>query len=287
MISLIGIGEAGCNVVSLFENHKEYNCFLFSEGQENTKYTRKLPKVAKAEDCEEQAPDLSSYKTLSAVQDRVQVFLCGSSFSANYTLAILQQIRDKKIDIFYIRPDVDLLIGELRLQERAIFGILQEYARSGLFNSFTIFSNPAIEKTIGEIPIKKYFEAINKSIYYAVHYLNVFDHTTPIVGNLTKPSEVQRIRSVGMVSVDKLSENWYYNLEEDRDVAYYLCIASSRLETDGKLHSRVVESLKNKPRNAFKNVTYGIYESPYESDFGFCVAHTNFIQGQKILDSKD
>jgi hypothetical protein len=282
MISLIGIGEAGCNVVSLFESHKEYNCFLFSEGQENTKYTRKLPRVAKAEDCEGEAPKLSSYKTKEAIQSRVQVFLCGSSFSANYTLAILEQIRDRKIDIFYIKPDVDLLIGEVKLQERAIFGILQEYARSGLFNSFTIFSNPAIEKTIGEIPIKKYFEMINKNIYYAVHYLNVFDHTEPLVGNLSKPSEVQKIRSVGIISVDKLSEQWYYNLQEDRDVAYYLCIATERLENDGKLHAKVVQSLKSKPRNAFKNVTYAIYESPYESDFGFCVAHTNFIQGLSL-----
>jgi len=282
MISLIGIGEAGCNVVSLFESHKEYNCFLFSEGQENTKYTRKLPRVVKAEDCEGEAPKLSSYKTKEAIQSRVQVFLCGSSFSANYTLAILEQIRDRKIDIFYIKPDVDLLIGEVKLQERAIFGILQEYARSGLFNSFTIFSNPAIEKTIGEIPIKKYFEMINKNIYYAVHYLNVFDHTEPLVGNLSKPSEVQKIRSVGIISVDKLSEQWYYNLQEDRDVAYYLCIATERLENDGKLHAKVVQSLKSKPRNAFKNVTYAIYESPYESDFGFCVAHTNFIQGLSL-----
>jgi hypothetical protein len=282
MISLIGIGEAGCNVVSLFESHKEYNCFLFSEGQENTKYTRKLPRATKAEDCEGEAPKLSSYKTKEAIQDRVQVFLCGSSFSANYTLAILEQIKDRQIDIFYIKPDVDLLIGEVKLQERAIFGILQEYARSGLFNSFTIFSNPAIEKTIGEIPIKKYFEMINKNIYYAVHYLNVFDHTTPLVGNLSKPSEVQKIRSVGIISVDKLSEQWYYDLQEDRDVAYYLCIATERLENDGKLHAKVVQSLKSKPRNAFKNVTYAIYESPYESDFGFCVAHTNFIQGLSL-----
>ncbi len=286
MISLIGIGDAGCNVVSHFEEHKEYNCFLFSEGRDNTKYTRDLPRVEKAEDCEEKAPKLSSYKTLQAVQDRVQVFLCGSSFSANYTLAILQQIRDREIEIFYIKPDVDLLIGDVRLQERAIFGILQQYARSGLFKNFTILSNPAIEKTIGEIPIKKYFDMINKNIYYAVHYLNVFDHTEPLVGNLTKPSEVQKIRSVGLISVDKLSEQWYYNLEEDRDVAYYLCIAENRLETDGKLHSKVVQSLKKKPRNAFKNVTYAIYQSPYETDFGFCVAHTNYIQGQITLDSR-
>jgi hypothetical protein len=279
MISLIGIGEAGCNVVSMFDNHKEYNCFFFSEEQENTKYTRKLPRMTKVEDCEGEAPKLSSYKTKEAIQDKVQVFLCGSSFSANYTLAILEQIKNRQIDIFYIKPDVELLIGEVRLQERAIFGILQEYARSGLFSSFTIFSNPQIEKTIGEIPIKKYFETINKSIYYAVHYLNVFDHTEPLVGNLSKPSEVQKIRSIGIISVDKLSEQWYYNMQEDRDVAYYLCIASNRLENDGKLHSKVVQSLKSKPRNAFKNVTYAIYESPYESDFGFCVAHTNFIQG--------
>lgn len=286
MISLMGIGEAGCNVVSMFDSHKEYNCFFFSEDQENTKYTRKLPRMAKAEDCEGEAPKLSSHKTKEAIQDRVQVFLCGSSFSANYTLAILEQIKNRQIDIFYIKPDVELLIGEVRLQERAIFGILQEYARSGLFNSFTIFSNPQIEKTIGEIPIKKYFETINKSIYYAVHYLNVFDHTEPLVGNLSKPSEVQKIRSIGIISVDKLSEQWYYNMQEDRDVAYYLCIASNRLENDGKLHSKVVQSLKSKPRNAFKNVTYAIYESPYESDFGFCVAHTNFIQGFS-LDSID
>ena len=74
MISLIGIGEAGCNVVSLFEDHKEYNCFLFSEGQENTKYTRKLPRVAKAEDCEGEAPKLSSYKRNEEKKERGQEY---------------------------------------------------------------------------------------------------------------------------------------------------------------------------------------------------------------------
>ena len=281
MISIFGIGDAGSNIATLFEGHKEYNVFQFSSGQENTKYSRKLPKLKTFEECEEHAPKLSSYKTLDAVQERVQVFVCGSSFSANYTLRILEQVKNHKIDIFYIKPDVDLLIGNTRLQERAVFGILQEYARSGLFNSFTIFSNPEVERTIGEIPIKKYFESLNKNIYYAVHYLNVFEHTSPLAGNLSEPSEVQKIRSVGIISVDKLSENWYYKLENDRDVCYYLCIAGERLETDGKLHSRIVKSLKNKPRNAFKNVTYGIYESPYETDFGFCVAHTNYIQGQQ------
>ena len=40
---------------------------------------------------------------------------------------------------------------------------------------------------------------------------------------------------------------------------------------------RIVEKLKNKPRNAFRRVSYAIYETPH-NDFGFCVAHTNAIQ---------
>ena len=95
MISLIGIGEAGCNVVSLFKDHKEYNCFLFSAEQENTKYTRKLVRVSKAEDCEGEAPKLSSYKTKEAIQDRVQVFLCGSSFLCELYISNLRADKGK------------------------------------------------------------------------------------------------------------------------------------------------------------------------------------------------
>ncbi|MHA2219510.1 MAG: hypothetical protein ACXACY_26675, partial [Candidatus Hodarchaeales archaeon] len=130
MISMIGIGTAGCNVVELFSEHREYNVFLFSEGQKDTKTTRYLPKLENPEDCEKINIDLSLDKTIEDIQERIQVFLCGSSFSANYTLKILEQLKDRKIDIFYIRPDVELLIGRTKLQERAIFGILQQYARS-------------------------------------------------------------------------------------------------------------------------------------------------------------
>ena len=70
------------------------------------------------------------------------MFVCGAGRTANATLAILQYLQGKKIDIFYIQPDVDLLMGINKLQEKAIFGVLQEYARSGVFNSFTAFSNP-------------------------------------------------------------------------------------------------------------------------------------------------
>ena len=282
MISLLGIGTAGENIVNCFSNNKEYNCYVMSDNVErNTKYKRKIKYQANLEDYETSTPNLEKF--FSSMEERVQVFLCGSARTANATLAILQQLKDKKIDIFYIEPDIDLLLGAAKLQERAIFSVLQQYARSGLFNSFTIFSNPILEESIGSVPIKKYFETINKTIYYCVHYKNLFDHTSPIIGNLVAAPGIQRIRSLGRIDPQTLQENWYFDLDSSRDVCYYICISTEKLEKDGDLHKNIIGHLKNKPRNAFKNVSYAIYESPFETDFGFCVAHTNVIQ-QKTLD---
>ena len=68
-----------------------------------------------------------------------------------------------------------------------------------------------------------------------------------------------------------------------RNICYYMCINKERIENDGGLHRSIVEKLKKKPTNAFKKISYAIFETPHE-DFGFCVAHTNAIQQQKTLD---
>jgi len=282
MISLVGIGTAGTNVANCFANNKEYDIYVLSDNvTRSTKYKRKIKYQEKLEDYESSVPDLTKF--FSSINNHVQVFVCGSARTANATLAILQYLKNKKVDIYYIEPDIDLLLGTTKLQERAIFGILQEYTRSGLFNSFTILSNPTLEESIGSVPIKKYFETINKTVYYCVHYKNLFDHTNPIIGNLESTSDIQRIRSLGRIDPYNLKENWYFDLDNSRDVCYYICISTERLEKDGDLHKKIIGHLKDKPRNAFKNVSYAIYESPFESDFGFCVAHTNVIQ-QKTLD---
>jgi hypothetical protein len=55
-----------------------------------------------------------------------------------------------------------------------------------------------------------------------------------------------------------------------------------KLEKDGGLHRRLVQMLKEKPRNAFRKISYAIYETETGNDFGFCVARTNVVQ--KTLD---
>ena len=162
--------------------------------------------------------------------------------------------------------------------ESAAFGILQEYARSGLFNSITFFSNLNLENILDNIPVKEYYDTLNTSIFSTIHYLNYFEHSEPEIGQVSKPAAANRIRAVGMLDMKELEEKWIFDIDTERELCYYMCINEKRLIEEGGLHRKIVNMLKEKPRNAFRKISYAIYETPLPQDFGFCVAHTNAIQ---------
>jgi hypothetical protein len=252
MISIVGLGSGGSRIAECFEGYPEYNVYTLDW----------LDEHESPEQYENSIPDLS--KKFKDIDDHVQFFVIGSSFSSNYALGILEQIKDKKIELFYIKPDTELLAGIPRLIERATFGVLQEYARSGLLSSITLIDNLKVEQILQNVPIKTYYETLNKMIVSSVHYVNYF--------------ELARIRTFGALNMKTLEEKWFFDLDIDRDVCYYLCINNERLENDGGLHKRYVELLKEKPRNAFRNISYAIYETESTQDFGFCVSLTNAVQ---------
>jgi hypothetical protein len=280
MISIIGIGNGATAIAAKFEQYPQYNVYKLNDKVERSAgKRRKLKKFKNPEEYEKNIPDLKKY--FSKVDEEAQVFIVGSSYSSNYTLGILEQIKDKKIDIFYVKPDTELLTGIPKLIDNAVFGVLQEYARSGVFNSITLISNKNLEEAVGNVPIKKFYDQLNTVIASTVHYLNYFERNEPEIGVMAKPSEISRIRTIGMLDTKKVEEKWFFDLDMEREVCYYLCIDKEKLETDGSLHKRIVDRLKEKPRNAFRKISYGIYETPHGNDFGFCMAHTNAIQGVK------
>mgnify|MGYP003971177731 CR=1 FL=1 len=282
MISIVGIGTGASAIVKKFSEVSQYDIFMLNDGVEkNSKTEFKLKKFETPEEYEANIPNVKKF--FKDLREHVQVFIVGTSYSSNYSLGILQQISDKKVDIFYVKPDVELITGERKLLENLTFGVLQEYARSGLFNSFTIFSNLDVEKNLGDVPIKGYYDTLNSSIFSAVHYLNYFTHSEPEIGQVAKPGEINRIRSIGALDMKNLEEKWFFQLDFERDLCYYLCINEERLSKDGMLHRKLVELLKKKPTNAFRKISYAIYETPY-NDFGYVVAHTNTVQQQKTLD---
>ena len=282
MISIVGIGNGASAIAGRFDPLPQYDAYMLNSSIEvEDARNFKLESYSNPEEYEKNIPDVASF--FGDLEERVQVFVVGSSYSSIYSLGILEQIKDREIDLFYVKPDIELLTGLPLLMENATYGILQEYARSGLFRSFTILSNENIEKVHKGINLKEYYEILNETIFSCVHYLNYFEHTEAHIGNVSRPSKINRIRSVALLDMKKLEEKWLFDLDMERDLCYYMCINEERLEKESGLHKKLVDILKTKPRNAFRKISYAIYETHLQ-DFGFCVAHTNAIQQQKTLD---
>ena len=200
MISVVGLGSAASRIAEKFKQTKNYNVYQLDNSIErSSKYKFKLKQYEKAEQYEQNIPNVKKF--FSSIDDRVQFIVVGSSFSSNYCLGILEQIKDKKIDIFYVQPDSELMTGIPKLLDKVVFSVLQEYTRSGLFNSFTPISNVMIEKTIGDIPIKTYYDKLNDSIFSTIHYINYFLHAEPEIGMTSKPLDINRIRAYGLLNV--------------------------------------------------------------------------------------
>jgi len=285
MISIVGIGNGASAIAEKFaSNSSNYNAYsLNTKVAKRTKYKFKLKTFSSPEEYEKNIPDVKKF--FKEIDEHVQVFVLGSSYSSNYTLGILEQIKHKKLDVFYIQPDIELISGIPKLVEQACFGVLQEYARSGLLNSLTLISNCKMEDALVNVPVKSYFDVINSSVFSTVHYLNYFNHAEPEIGNVSKPNKINRLRTIGLLNMENFQEKWLFDLDTPRELCYYLCINKEKLETEGGLHRKIVDLLKKKPTNAYCKLSYAIYETEHKRDFGFCVAHTNVIQSKKPLTS--
>lgn len=186
MISIVGIGNAGSAIAEKFKSQSgNYKIYQLNNKCGKSKYCYKLKEFDTPEEYEKNIPDLTTF--FKDITDKVQVFIVGSSKSSNYALGILEQIRDKELEIFYVKPDTELLTGVPKLLENMTYGVLQQYARSALFASLTIFSNYDIEKNMPNISIKNYFDTLNQTIFSSVHYLNFFTHTEPEIGQVSRP----------------------------------------------------------------------------------------------------
>ena len=152
MISVIGIGNAASAIVEKFKTQKNYKVYQLGSDLEKTNHVYPLLTHSEPENYEANIPKLKNF--FKGITNDVQVFVVGASYSSNYTLGILEQIKDKSIEIFYIKPDTELLTGMPKLMENVLYGVLQEYARSGLFKNITVFSNLEMEKNMSDISIK-------------------------------------------------------------------------------------------------------------------------------------
>ena len=276
MDTVIGLGEAGCNIADEFAKYSQYKIYKIDNGLDGLKQegVYDMPWQDSTERYEEKCPDMTNF--FKGLSGDVLFVLGGSGNISGAALTILEHIKHCNINILYIRPDLDSINIIKQRQEWVVFNVLQEYARSGVFERIYLVDNSKVEQALGKVPVIGYYDKLNSVIVSSLHMINVYNHIGSVVNTFSKPLAGRRISTIGFYDTKNNENNLFYSLDNVGEMRYYYAINREKLETDGDILKKVREQIKGDTE-----ASYGIFATNYEQDYVYTVAHSSEIQRQK------
>ena len=64
------------------------------------------------------------------------------------------------------------------------------------------------------------------------------------------------------------------------EIPHFFAFNEEKLKTDGTLGKKIKEIMRKKLDKGTK-ISYNVYTTQYEQDYGYCVARTSVIQGEE------
>jgi len=273
--TIIGLGNAGCNIVDKFAKFPQYLTYKLDVGLKRTKTTYPLKEYGKIEDYEEKLPSLKTF--FKEVNGEVLFVVAGGGKVSSSALQILQYLKKCKVNILYIKPGLTLLNNQQTQLERLVYNVLQEYTRSGVFERMYIISNDEVENILGGVSIKNYNEKINEMIVSTIHMINIYKNNESLTNTFYDLPVGTRLTTIGMSDIEKNADKMFFSLDNVSDIVYYYAYNKDKLETDSELMSKIKKTVASKKENGVR-VTYGIFETDYEQDYIYCLNHSSMIQ---------
>ena len=275
-MNVIGLGKAGCAIAEIFDQYPQYKIFQIDVDKKG-KGCYNIQRQSGPEQYEANAPSLTKF--FGDIEGETFFVIGGSGDISAMSLRIMEQIKDKcDITVVYIAPDKTLLSEKRKMHEKVTYNVLQNYARSGAVQRIYLISNPEIENILGDVPIMGYFDKLNDFIVSTIHMINVFKNANPVMGGLRAPGSTRRISTVGIYDMEKDEEKFFFSLDTKREACYIYCVGDKRLREDGSLHKTIVKQMKGKTNDETVDVSFGVFPTNYDNDYGYILAHSPNIQ---------
>jgi hypothetical protein len=280
MDKVIGLGNFGCLVSEELSQRPEYRVYKINSGI-TERGSLSLPSGHSLDEYEEVIDQAETEIYLRSIKpgDEVLFIVEGGAPISGASLSILECIKDAKITILYIAPDRVLCSEAQKRDDKIVFNILQQYARSGVFESMYLASKPAIEILVGDVPISEFQQATSYFISYVVAMINYFNHTDPYLSTKITPPIGCRIRSFGVSSLDETNRavRLLFPLENITGIHFFYAVPTSQLESDNSLMKKIKEHVKMHQGDDLSS-TFSVYSTTFDEMFVLCEASSPMIQ---------
>lgn len=264
---MIGLGAAGNNIVSLFKPHtKNYKIITLDEGNG-------IEKKDSVEEYDE--IDFKPKQRGLKSHDEASLFVCGSGKIAGSILRVLEAFKDLKTTIYYIVPDLEFCSRKEKLRHKVHFGVLQEYARSGMIDELVILDNKALIKFAGPGTTLKYYEKVNYFIYSTIQNLMYCKHMDSDFGKLHDKKDISRISTIGFGKFEE-EEKMLFALDNITETCYIINIEEEDLDNDSQVIPNC-QGLVRENKEKGRDTSFAIWKSSEESHF-YSIHYTHYIQ---------
>ena len=278
MQTIIGLGQAGCNIADHFSQYPQYNIIKIDTKLKKAKNTFNLKYHSNPEHYEKKLP-VRLIKHLHQTVQSHTLFITSCGMVSGASLSILEKIKDKtQITVMYIIPHQTELVGDKKLQNTLLFNVFQEYARSALFERVYLLDNQKMSDIIGPVPIMKRWESLNNLIASTYHMINVFEHTQPILTTITNRIKTARISTLGLLDEENNQEKMFFELDIPREKNYYYGVPNKQLEEDENLMKNIQNNVKTIKEHDKMKTTYSVYSTEYDKLYAYCEKSSTLIQ---------
>lgn len=277
-MNIVGLGSAGCKIAKEFENYSQYKTFFIdTENKEGFENFFKVEERTSHEEYEAKYKDLD----LQKIEGETTLITAGTGKITGILLRLLEQLKNQKLIVLYVKPDMSTSSEDAVLRENIVFGVLQQYTRSNLFSRLHVVSNIAVEAVLEKVSIANYWNDLNRVISSTYHMLNVFENTEPLLSTLTEPKDTNKVATLGVVAYKNLDEKIFYDLQKPRLKKYFFGISQKTLNEEKDLLQKIREYVKDKSEEKC-TACFAIYSTNYEQDYVYVTQYASLIQEQNL-----
>lgn len=274
-MTIIGLGNTGCNIAEKFEKIPDVKVYLVDSNIDGDENCISIPEYKTPEEYENNFPNIS--EKFKNIDDEIYLIVGGSGKISGASLSLLKSLKNRELNVVYIRPDLSSLSDTGKMQDKLVFNVFQEYARSGIFKKCFIIDNLCAEKILGNIPVIGYFDNINNIIFNALGFYLTYKNKKAIIENLTPVKDVSRICTVGFYNLEEDEEELLYNLENINDKHFYFLYNEEKLKKDGSLLKNIKDSMAKKTSDDTKS-SFCIFSTENDLNLCYVVAFSKRIQ---------
>lgn len=280
MDKVIGLGKLGCAIAEELSKHPEYRIYKIAPGFEE-RGSLELGDYNTHEECEATVDqdEVTLYLRSIKPQDEILLLVEGGDPASGAILRILETIKDSRLNVLYLCPERSMISETQKQADKLCFNVLQEYARSGVFESIFLVDAITVDKLVGEVSIQKYEQSISHFISYIVAMINYFHHTEPVLSTKIEPNNIARIVTFGISSLEeeKNETSLLFPLNETRDIHFFYGVPEKDLEEDPTLIRKIKDHVKSYKEDNVSS-SFSVYSTTFDSLMVLCLAYSSRIQ---------